>query len=150
MNANVRYSFDTNILFYASDSAAGEKYQRALSLTDSAIGHDCVLTLQSLGELSAAIIRRRAASVERAQRIVRSYRASFPIVPAIEADLDDALLAHRLHNIPFWDAMLWTTARRAGCTLILTEDFEDGRMLGGVSLRNPFLLSAAELDALLQ
>jgi predicted nucleic acid-binding protein len=150
MSANLRYSFDTNILFYASDSAAGEKYRTALSLTDAAISHDCVLTLQSLGELLAAIIKRRAASAERAQRIVRSYRASFPIVPANEADLDDALLAHRQHNIPFWDAMLWATARRAGCTLVFTEDFQDGRILGGVTLRNPFLLSATELDALLQ
>jgi predicted nucleic acid-binding protein len=34
--------------------------------------------------------------------------------------------------------MLWATARRAGCRLIVTEDFQDGRELGGVRFVNPF------------
>jgi predicted nucleic acid-binding protein len=138
MNASGRFTFDTNILFYASDSTAGEKHRQALLLTEAAIAHDCVLTLQSLGELSNAVLKRRPASAENAQRIVRAYRESFSVVSATEADLDDALLAHRQHNIPFWDAMLWATARRAGCTLLLSEDLQDGRTLGGVAIRNPF------------
>ena len=43
------------------------------------------------------------------------------------------------HRISFWDAMLWATARRAGCGAILTEDFQDGRLLGGVRFINPFV-----------
>jgi predicted nucleic acid-binding protein len=138
MSASGRFTFDTNVLFYASDSTAGEKHKKALSLTDSAIGHDCVLTLQSLGELTNAVIKRRATFADRAQLIVRAYRESFPVVSATEADLDDAILAHQQHNIPFWDAMFWATARRAGCTLLLSEDLQDGRILGGVTIRNPF------------
>ena len=57
---------------------------------------------------------------------------------ATEADLADAIDTHRTYNISFWDAMLWATARRAGCTLLLSEDFQDGRVLGGVTFRNPF------------
>jgi predicted nucleic acid-binding protein len=34
--------------------------------------------------------------------------------------------------------MLWATARRAGCRLIVTEDFQDGRELRGVWFVNPF------------
>ncbi len=34
--------------------------------------------------------------------------------------------------------MLWATARRAGCRLLLSEDFQDGRDLGGVLFLNPF------------
>ena len=34
--------------------------------------------------------------------------------------------------------MLWATARRAGCRLLLSEDFQDGRDLGGVLFANPF------------
>ena len=34
--------------------------------------------------------------------------------------------------------MLWATAERAGCRLILTEDGHDGRDLEGVRFVNPF------------
>jgi predicted nucleic acid-binding protein len=138
MNASARFTFDTNILFYAADASAGAKHHRALLLTDSALGRDCVLTLQCLGELMNAIIKRRTASASKAKQIIWAYRATFPIVPAAEADLEYALLAHQQHGIPFWDAMLWATAKRAGCTLLLTEDLQDGRDLEGVKIRNPF------------
>ncbi|MGD0798794.1 MAG: PIN domain-containing protein [Acidobacteriaceae bacterium] len=134
-----RYTFDTNILFYAADSAAGYRHRRALALTQDAIAHDCVLTLQSLGELSNAVAKRRIAAAAKAQQIVQAYRRSFPIIAATEADLDAALDAQQSHNISFWDAILWATARRAGCTLLVSEDFQDGRTLGGVTFRNPFV-----------
>jgi predicted nucleic acid-binding protein len=133
-----RYTFDTNILFYAADSTAGNKHRRALALTQDAIAHDCVLTLQSLGELTNALLKRRAASATKAQQIVKAYRRSFPVIPAVETDLTDAIDAHQTHNVAFWDAMLWATARRASCTLLLSEDFQDGRTLGGLTFRNPF------------
>lgn len=34
--------------------------------------------------------------------------------------------------------MIWATAKRAGCRLLLTEDGQDGFALGGVTLVNPF------------
>ena len=42
------------------------------------------------------------------------------------------------HGLPFWDAMIWAAALRAGCRLFITEDFQDGRALGGVTFVNPF------------
>jgi predicted nucleic acid-binding protein len=63
--------------------------------------------------------------------------------------LEEALITQQQHGLQFWDAMLWATARRAGCSLIATEDFQDGRTLGGVTFRNPFKLSDAEWNALL-
>jgi predicted nucleic acid-binding protein len=42
------------------------------------------------------------------------------------------------HSLSFWDAMIWATARRAGCRLLISEDGQDGRMLDGVTIVNPF------------
>lgn len=150
MSANQRFTFDTNILFYASDTDAGPKHERALLLTERAIRHDCILTLQSLAELANALLKKRAATAENVKQICESYRRSFPVVVSSEADLDEAMRAHTSYNTPLWDAMLWATARRAGCTLLLTEDFQDGRNLEGVIIRNPFALSPASFASLLQ
>jgi len=40
--------------------------------------------------------------------------------------------------LPFWDALLWATAKAAGVSVVLSEDFQDGRELEGVQFRNPF------------
>ncbi|MCM0019690.1 MAG: hypothetical protein NBV67_06825, partial [Tagaea sp.] len=53
-------------------------------------------------------------------------------------DLDDALWAVEHHKLAFWDAMLWATCRRAGCSVLFTEDFQDGRLLKGVRFVDPF------------
>ncbi len=51
------------------------------------------------------------------------------------------------HGWPFWDAMIWATAKRAGCRLLLSEDGQDGRTLGGVTIVNPFAVSPSPLLA---
>lgn len=54
----------------------------------------------------------------------------------------------REHHLSFWDAMLWATARQAGCVALLTEDQQHGRSLGGVRFIDPFRPGNA-LDRLL-
>jgi predicted nucleic acid-binding protein len=73
-----------------------------------------------------------------AKREIDGFRFAFPVCAADEDDLDRAMRAVADHNLSFWDAMLWATARRAGCRLLLSEDFQDGRDLGGVLFVNPF------------
>ena len=41
-------------------------------------------------------------------------------------------------KLAFWDTMLWATARQAGCSVIVGEDMQHGRRLGGVEFVNPF------------
>ncbi len=41
-------------------------------------------------------------------------------------------------SFSFWDAMLVETARAAGATRLLTEDMQDGRLLGALKIENPF------------
>jgi predicted nucleic acid-binding protein len=46
--------------------------------------------------------------------------------------------------------MIWATAKRHGCRLLISEDGQAGRVLGGVTIVNPFAVSAAaELEAAL-
>ena len=60
-------------------------------------------------------------------------------------DLDEATricVAHRFH---FWDALLWATAKRAGCRAILTEDRPGLVELEGVRFIDPFRPEDGEL-----
>ncbi|MBI1986695.1 MAG: PIN domain-containing protein [Rhodospirillales bacterium] len=146
----MRLSFDTNLLVYAADVRAGDRHHSAAALVQRAVGADCVLCLQSLAEFFYAVTRKRLMTLEDAARTVDRWRAVFPVYAASEECLADAMNVHRKHRFPFWDAMLWATAREAGCRILLSEDFQDGLRLGGLRCVNPFAAAnQALLDAAL-
>jgi predicted nucleic acid-binding protein len=57
---------------------------------------------------------------------------------ADESDLVSALETVKARRLGFWDAMLWASAQRAGVRHLLSEDFQDGFAMQGVTLINPF------------
>jgi len=146
----VRLSFDTNILVYAADIGAGSKHRSSVALMQRALGADCVLCLQSLAEFFHAVTRKGVMSVSESQRLIDEWRTFFPIIWANEECLVEAIEVHRRHRLSFWDAMLWSTARQAGCRILLSEDFQDGLVIGRMRCINPFeAANQALLDAAL-
>jgi predicted nucleic acid-binding protein len=132
-------SFDTNILIYATATGADERAARARELLARAMRPaNSILLLQSLTEFSNVAIRKAGIAVDAVERIVQAWCAVLPIQAADEGDLFLALDAVRSHRLPFWDAMLWASAQRAGVRHILTENFQDGFVLQDVTFVNPF------------
>jgi predicted nucleic acid-binding protein len=106
-------SFDTNILVYATASGSDAKTLRARDLIARAMRSGwAILLLQTLAEFAHVAIR----------RTIDARRAVLPIQAADDGDLTAALEAVRAHRLPFWDAMLWASAQRAGVRCLLTED----------------------------
>lgn len=135
----MRFTLDTNVLVYALDRDAGEKHRVALDITRRARGRDCVLTLQALAELFRTLTGPRLRlPPARAGDIVQQWRDALPVVAADEDCLTDAMGAVTHHGWSFWDAMIWATAKRHGCRLLLSEDGPGGETLGAVTLVNPF------------
>jgi predicted nucleic acid-binding protein len=143
----MRFTFDTNILVYAIDTQAGDRHKIALDLVRRAGGRDCVITLQALAELFRALTGKHRIAPEKAAAIIQSWRDAMPVFAADEVCLTDAIDAVTAHSWSFWDAMIWATAKRAGCRLLLSEDGQDGRTLGGVTIVNPFATGPSPLLA---
>lgn len=134
----MRLTLDSNILIYAQDKSAGSRHLQAMAIVGRATAGDCILTLQSLAETFRVSVAKLAMSAVEARGALAVWRRAFPIHAASLETLDAAMDAVHAHNLSFWDAMLWAAAREAGCEAILTEDFQDGRMLGGVRFVDPF------------
>ena len=64
-------------------------------------------------------------------------RAVLAVHAAEERDFDRATRGEQ-RGLSFWDALIWATADRVGVQYLLTEDFRDGRVLGGVTSVDPF------------
>ena len=135
----IRISLDTNVLLYSVDWDAGDRHTRAVSIINRAENWDCVLILQTLGEFFAVATRKGRMPHTNAAALVENWLHVFPVHAVGPGTLRHAMAAVQEHRLPFWDAMLWATAREAGCRLLLTEDFQHGRVLGGVRFQNPFL-----------
>jgi len=132
-------SFDTNVLVYATVSAPLSKTARARDLVVRAMrtGGN-ILLLQTLAEFSSVAIRKAGIAVDDVRTTIDAWRAVLPVQGTEDGDLTAALDAVKKHRLPFWDAMLWAAAHRAGVRHLLTEDLQDGFELGGVRFVNPF------------
>ena len=132
--------FDTNVFSYAVDATSGHRHVSAIGLVERAIvSRKAVLILQTLGEFYTVSTRKLGTSPGDALAFLTDLRAVLPVYCAAEADLDKAIEGAQRHGLSFWDAMLWATADRIGAQYLLSEDFQDRRVLGGVTFVNPFV-----------
>ena len=132
-----RYSIDTNILVYAVDHREGEKHLRALDIMERSVDLDCVLSAQALAEFVVAATRRRMLSKPDAIAQARDWKLLFPVVTASPLAFDTASTAFEAGRFGLWDALLLATAGEAGCSIVLSEDLQDGGTLDGVTVRTP-------------
>lgn len=146
MNAE-RFTLDTNILIYGLDRKAGHRHLLAARIVRYARLCDCWLTLQSVSEFYAAVTRKRLVTATDAVAQVVDWFDMFPTVAASEAAVRAALVAAAAGRASYWDLLLVATAAEAGCSVILTEDLDDGGVLHGVRILNPFAGDALAPEA---
>jgi predicted nucleic acid-binding protein len=138
MRDNFRFTFDANVLIYAGVADDPERHRIAGALLRRAVGCDCILIVQALAEFFAASTRKAMLPAARASSLIESWLRLFPCHGATAETLRSALRTRAAHRLGFWDAMLWAVAREAGCRYLLSEDFQTGRSLEGVTFVNPF------------
>jgi predicted nucleic acid-binding protein len=137
-----RVALDSNILVYLAGvsrtSADDAKVARTRDLIKrlSALV-SLVAPAQTLGELFV-VMRRSGASPEEAREVLMEFAEAFGTAPT---EIRTALAATDLavdHKLQFWDALILTAAAEAGCSLLLSEDMQDGFVTRGMSVSNPF------------
>ena len=136
--ARPRFTLDSNLLVYSVDNTADERHASSVQIVLAAARLDCCLTLQSVSEFYAVVTRKRIIPGPLAAARANDWLTVFPNAAAsanaVRAALTDAVAG----RASYWDALLIAAAAEAGCTLILTEDLQDGSALGGVEIHNPF------------
>jgi predicted nucleic acid-binding protein len=101
-------SFDSNILVYAADPAAGERNVRSADLVARAMQRRiCTQALQSLCEFYNVITQKAGVEASETAALVAAWSAAMAIEYARVEDLDAAMRAVQDHGLSFWDGMLW-------------------------------------------
>lgn len=133
----MRAFFDTNILVYADDLAAGDKRERALTVLDRHVrAGTAALSTQVLQEFYVIATRKLGVPPD----VARNKVALLARLDLVNVDLDvilDAIDLQRLHQLSFWDALIVQAATIAGCSVLFTEDLQEGRTINDLRIVNP-------------
>jgi predicted nucleic acid-binding protein len=128
--------FDTNIIVYAFLDVA--KRERALEL----IASGGIISAQVLNEFTNVARRKRQRDWADIERAVSVLRTRFPDIMPLTADTHAAGLdLARDHGLAFYDALIVAAAIEAGCDTLFSEDMQHSRVIGGLTIVNPFLES---------
>lgn len=131
---------DSTTLIYLLDRSEPAKRQICAAWLKALIrAGKLTLNLQVLNETYWALRRKPRLGVTTAQarRLVRLFLpyARAPLSPAL---IPDAWALEDAAGAVYFDAMLLSAARKAGCSHFLSEDLNDGQVYGGVTVVNPF------------
>lgn len=129
---------DTNVLVYAFDTAEPVRRARAVDLLEQLAG-SFALSTQVLGEFYVTVTRKLSnpLSPEDAAEAVAALAPRATI--AIETVLvQTAIRTSVAEQISYWDSLIVEAAASAGCERVLTEDLNDGQIISGVRIENPF------------
>ncbi len=136
----VRYVVDTNLLVYALDRREPEKRERAREvLRRVGSAGSAALPAQVLSEFGGACLRKLEPRPDPAtvRREVERLMLAFPIFPLTGPVVLEALRGVREHMLSYYDAQIWAVARLGQVGVVLSEDFNQGAVLDGVSFTNP-------------
>ena len=129
---------DTNILVYAHDGGAGQKYDRSVQLLTRLFEDRAgALSVQVVAEFYSAATRKLAMTSQEAEEILADL-GGWIIHRLGHADLVRAARLQRRYRIAWWDALIVTSAIELGCQVLWSEDLGDGQKYGTVTVRNPF------------
>ena len=136
---------DTNVLVYALDPADPVKQARAAAIIRGLENVGCAhISTQVLQELWSALRRGASpiATAERAEAAVVAASALRVVQVTVPLVLE-AIARARLSRLSLWDALIVGAAKSARCARILSEDLNDGQVIDGVTVENPFRAAVA-------
>lgn len=142
MTSADRFLVDTNVLVYAYDRSEHEKQRRAREVLDRLVTlNSGVLSTQILGEFFRVVTRKipEPVPLEEGRQHLQEYVRSWNVVSVTPDIVLESARATAEHQLAYYNAQLWATARAYRISTILSEDFSHGARLEGVHFLNPFL-----------
>ncbi len=127
--------FDTNVLLYLA-SANSTKADRAESL----INAGGTISVQVLNEITNVARRKMRLSWAETRTLLTTFRGLLSVQPVTVEIHEAALDLAERYGLSTYDAMIAASALEAGCTILWSEDMQNGSVLSRrLRIANPFL-----------
>ena len=134
---------DTNVLLYAYEGGAVRKQRISIELIDRLWEErEGILSIQVLSEFYSNATRKLRMPAASAEEVVRDFSAWRLHRPDHDSILSAVRLEQR-YKLAWYDAMILNSAMESGCSILWTEDFQDGQQFGDLVIRNPYKTARA-------
>ena len=120
--------FDTNLLVYAQQH--GDKADRARAL----LAGGGALSVQVINEFAAVAHRKQGKDWEAIEEAIDDVLV---LVGALQSLTLATHKAARAQGFAFYDAPIIAAALEAGCDTLFSEDMQNGRKIGALTIVNP-------------
>jgi len=130
--------FDTNVLLYllSEDTAKAD-------CAEAILAKGGVVSVQVLNEFASVASRKLRMTYPEIREELDIVRAICKVEPLTVDTHERGLQLAERYGFSLYDAMIAAAALRAGCTLLYTEDLQDGQTLEGrLLVHNPFNVGA--------
>lgn len=134
----MRVALDTNILAYAEGVGTAAYRQATMDLIERLPQENFLLPVQALGELYRVLTGKARRRPDEARATVLQWADSFQTADSTWASFQSAFDLTIDHDIGIWDALILSVAAENRCRILLSEDFQHGFTVRGVTVINPY------------
>jgi predicted nucleic acid-binding protein len=132
---NGRAFFDTNVLVYAlvQDDPRSDEAEKL-------IAEGGTVSVQVLSEFAAVVRRKTKMPWNEVHFAIENMKALCPDPLSITLDThEEALAIAERYGYRIYDALMLASALEARCTILYSEDMQDGQVIDHrLTIRNPF------------
>jgi predicted nucleic acid-binding protein len=124
--------FDTNVLLYLiTVDGKAEKAEILLKAGG-------VVSVQVLNEFASVASRKSKMTWPAIRETLATIRAGCEVIPLTAEIHEGGLAIAEKYGFSFYDSLILAAAAQAECRTVYSEDMQDGQVVQGVTIRNPF------------
>ncbi|NWF99318.1 MAG: PIN domain-containing protein [Nitrospirae bacterium] len=138
---NDKIFIDTNLWIYLyADASDREKTQKISGLIDKHF-EDINISTQVLGEVFNVLTKKALKEKEEARQMILDLVSNFSVAEILQPSVMKAIDLSILYGYSYWDSLILATAIDNGCSILYTEDMQDGQVVDGkLKILNPFTM----------
>jgi predicted nucleic acid-binding protein len=131
---------DTNILLYAKIDDGTVKHAKIHALlTTGIVGAEVSVSIQVINEYFVNALRKNVDTTD-IETTVRQFMSDFNLVPLTAGLVNDSIRIFKQYQLSYWDSVIVAAALEADCSILYSEDLQNGQIIDGtLTVVNPLL-----------
>ena len=132
-----RIFVDTNVLVYFISNHEQKKLQARDAIYS---GSEVVVSSQVIGEFINTCLKKKLLGLDAVAEAASDFLRAIEFHAVQETTILKALTLVKKHKYSYWDSLIVAAALESGCSILHSEDLQDGQIIAGkLKIVNPFV-----------
>jgi len=103
-------------------------------------GADITLSTQVINEVCCNLLRKASYTESEIQQTVINFQTLYRILPITAEIIRQASVLRDTYSLSYWDSLICATAADGHCSILYSEDMQNGLHIDNLTIINPFLI----------